>query len=207
MQFRYQVVGIVMGAVLCVAFARLFMTAYPVLRIDTFAHPEARAARWQSAMTFKFVGALRGLGHLPAHQVTRARHRASHRPRHPDRAQGRSRARRAGRAFVASARRGLRRRLGGRRGRCCRAPTRRRSAASSICRRRPGWRPGGVVASVLATSRSGQPAARPDAGGRRRAARGHEHELAARRRPHRGRVAVRAGDRRGQLDWPDVMPR
>ncbi len=69
MQFRYQAVGIVMGAALCVAFARLFMTAYPVLRVDTYTHPEARVGAWQSAMTFKFVGALRGLGHLASHQV------------------------------------------------------------------------------------------------------------------------------------------
>jgi uncharacterized oligopeptide transporter (OPT) family protein len=69
MQFRYQAVGIFMGAVLCVVFARLFMAAYPVLRIDTFTHPEARVGGWQSAMTFKFVGALRGLGHLATHQI------------------------------------------------------------------------------------------------------------------------------------------
>jgi uncharacterized oligopeptide transporter (OPT) family protein len=68
-QFRYQAVGIVVGAVLCVVFARLFMTAYPVLRVDTFTHPEARVGAWQSAMTFKFVGALRGLGHLSSHQT------------------------------------------------------------------------------------------------------------------------------------------
>lgn len=69
MQFRYQAVGILMGAALCVVFARVFMTAYPVLRIDTYTHPEARVGGWQSAMTFKFVGALRGLGHLAHHQV------------------------------------------------------------------------------------------------------------------------------------------
>jgi uncharacterized oligopeptide transporter (OPT) family protein len=68
-QFRYQAVGIVVGAILCVVFARLFMTAYPVLRVDTFTHPEARVGAWQSAMTFKFVGALRGLGHLKPYQL------------------------------------------------------------------------------------------------------------------------------------------
>jgi uncharacterized oligopeptide transporter (OPT) family protein len=68
-QFRFQAAGIVMGAVLCVVFARLFMAAYPVLRVDTFTHPEARVGAWQSAMTFKFVGALRGLGHLKAYQT------------------------------------------------------------------------------------------------------------------------------------------
>jgi uncharacterized oligopeptide transporter (OPT) family protein len=69
MQFRYQAAGIGFGAVLCVALAQLFMRAYPVLRVDTFAHPEARVGGWQSAMTFKFVGAIRDLGHLPPHKV------------------------------------------------------------------------------------------------------------------------------------------
>jgi uncharacterized oligopeptide transporter (OPT) family protein len=63
-QFRYQAVGIVMGAVLCVVFARVFMDAYPVLRVDTFSHPELKVGIWQSAMTFKFVGAIRNLGGL-----------------------------------------------------------------------------------------------------------------------------------------------
>jgi uncharacterized oligopeptide transporter (OPT) family protein len=69
MQFRYQAVGIVVGAVLGVALAQLFMKAYPVLRVDTFAHPEARVGVWQSAMTFKFVGAIRDLGHLPPYKL------------------------------------------------------------------------------------------------------------------------------------------
>ena len=68
-QFRYQAVGIVLGAILCVLLTQLFMTAYPVLRVDTFTHPEARVGVWQSAMTFKFVGAIRGLGHLAPYQV------------------------------------------------------------------------------------------------------------------------------------------
>jgi uncharacterized oligopeptide transporter (OPT) family protein len=68
-QFRYQAVGVLGGAVLSVVFARLFMTAYPVLATDIFTHPEARVGVWQSAMTFKFVGALRGLGHLDAFKV------------------------------------------------------------------------------------------------------------------------------------------
>ncbi|HSS37937.1 MAG TPA: OPT/YSL family transporter, partial [Polyangia bacterium] len=68
-QFRYQAVGIVLGAVLCVVLTTLFMSAYPVLRVDTFAHPEARVGVWQSAMTFKFVGAIRGLGHLAPYQL------------------------------------------------------------------------------------------------------------------------------------------
>lgn len=69
-QFRFQVIGIVMGAVLCVVLANTFMTAYPVLKVDIFSHPEAQAGQWQSAMTFKFVGAIRDLGHLPPYKVT-----------------------------------------------------------------------------------------------------------------------------------------
>jgi uncharacterized oligopeptide transporter (OPT) family protein len=68
-QFRYQAVGIVMGAITSVAFAELFMRAYPVLRIDTFAHPKAKAPGWQSTMTYKFVGAIRDIGHLAPHKV------------------------------------------------------------------------------------------------------------------------------------------
>jgi uncharacterized oligopeptide transporter (OPT) family protein len=68
MQFRYQAVGIGVGAVLCVLLAQFFMQAYPVLRIDKFAHPHA-AGGWQSAMTFKFVGAIRDIGHLPAFKL------------------------------------------------------------------------------------------------------------------------------------------
>ena len=69
-QFRYQVVGIVVGSVLCVALAQVFMKAYPALTIDTFSHPEARVGAWQSAMTFKFVGAIRDLGNLPGYKIT-----------------------------------------------------------------------------------------------------------------------------------------
>jgi len=69
-QFRYQVIGIVMGAVLCVVLANTFMSAYPVLKIDTYANPSAKVDQWQSAMTFKFVGALRDLGSLPPYKVT-----------------------------------------------------------------------------------------------------------------------------------------
>ncbi|HLK89595.1 MAG TPA: OPT/YSL family transporter [Polyangia bacterium] len=69
-QFRYQAVGILVGSVLCVVLAQLFMSAYPVLKVDTFSHPEARVGVWQSAMTFKFVGAIRGMGHLAPYQVT-----------------------------------------------------------------------------------------------------------------------------------------
>ncbi len=61
-QFRYQVIGVVMGAILTVVLAKVFMKSYPVLAIDTFSHPETPGAeQWQSAMTYKFVGALKGL--------------------------------------------------------------------------------------------------------------------------------------------------
>lgn len=68
-QFRYQAVGILMGAVLCVVFAQVFMRAYPVLRVDTFTHPELKVGVWQSAMTFKFVGAIRNLGPLAGYKT------------------------------------------------------------------------------------------------------------------------------------------
>ncbi len=61
-QFRYQVIGIAAGAVLSVALAKLFMAAYPILTQDQFAHPHLPGAqKWQSAYTFKMVGALRGI--------------------------------------------------------------------------------------------------------------------------------------------------
>jgi len=60
-QFRYQVIGVLMGAVLAVALAKLFIAAYPVLKVDTFLHPEMKTGNWQSAMTYKFAGVLRGL--------------------------------------------------------------------------------------------------------------------------------------------------
>jgi uncharacterized oligopeptide transporter (OPT) family protein len=63
-QFRYQVIGIVMGAVLCVVLAQVFMKAYPVLALNTYADKNASVGQWQSAMTFKFVGAISELGKL-----------------------------------------------------------------------------------------------------------------------------------------------
>ncbi len=61
-QFRYQVIGIAMGAFLSVGMASLFMKAYPVLEKDqTQMKKEERPEKWQSAMTYKFVGALDGL--------------------------------------------------------------------------------------------------------------------------------------------------
>ena len=61
-QFRYQVIGILVGALLAVFLAKTFMTAYPVLRLDQFSHPKLPGTeQWQSAMTYKFVGALKAL--------------------------------------------------------------------------------------------------------------------------------------------------
>jgi uncharacterized oligopeptide transporter (OPT) family protein len=61
-QFRYQVIGIAMGAVLMVVLARLFMHAYPILNQDQFAHKNLPGAEhWQSAFTYKMVGALRAI--------------------------------------------------------------------------------------------------------------------------------------------------
>jgi uncharacterized oligopeptide transporter (OPT) family protein len=62
LQFRYQVVGILMGAVMAVVFAKLFMTAYPVLLQDqTVMKAGEQPAEWSAAMTYKFVGVLRSL--------------------------------------------------------------------------------------------------------------------------------------------------
>jgi uncharacterized oligopeptide transporter (OPT) family protein len=69
-QFRYQVIGVTMGAVMSVVLARLFMKAYPILSINQFAHPDTPGIdKWQSAMTFKFVGALEGLTHPSSHVI------------------------------------------------------------------------------------------------------------------------------------------
>ena len=62
LQFRFQVMGLVVGAVATVGFAELFLRAYPVLRLDqTVMSASEQPAQWVSAMTFKFVGALRSL--------------------------------------------------------------------------------------------------------------------------------------------------
>lgn len=66
-QFRYQVIGIAMGAVLAVVLAKTFMNAYPVLKADQFSQTVAGAEKWQSAMTFKFVGALKGITNPKPH--------------------------------------------------------------------------------------------------------------------------------------------
>lgn len=61
-QFRYQVIGIGCGAVLTVVLAKVFMSAYPILQVDQFSNPHVEGAQqWQSAMTYKFVGAIKGI--------------------------------------------------------------------------------------------------------------------------------------------------
>jgi len=61
-QFRFQVAGIVMGAIMAVLFAQLFMSAYPVLALDQTTLPaDKQPERWASAMTYKLVGVLRSL--------------------------------------------------------------------------------------------------------------------------------------------------
>ena len=70
-QFRYQVIGIVIGAALAVTLAKVFLSAYPVLCVNAFAHPDAPGLeKWQSAMTFKFIGALEGLTHPKSYVIT-----------------------------------------------------------------------------------------------------------------------------------------
>jgi len=70
-QFRYQVAGIVVGAIAAVAFARVFMAAYPVLSLDQTTMPqEAQPHEWSSTMTYKFVGALRSLTNDRPYQRT-----------------------------------------------------------------------------------------------------------------------------------------
>jgi hypothetical protein len=69
LQFRYQVAGIVVGAIATIAFAQLFMAAYPVLKLDQTAMSAAAQPRqWTSAGTYKIVGVLRSLSHIGAPQ-------------------------------------------------------------------------------------------------------------------------------------------
>ncbi|HTT09705.1 MAG TPA: OPT/YSL family transporter [Burkholderiaceae bacterium] len=61
-QFRFQVAGIVMGAIMAVVFAKIFMSAYPVLQLDQTSLPaDQQPEKWASTMTYKFVGVLRSL--------------------------------------------------------------------------------------------------------------------------------------------------
>ncbi|HUJ00370.1 MAG TPA: OPT/YSL family transporter, partial [Usitatibacter sp.] len=71
MQFRYQVAGILMGAIMGIVFAKLFMAAYPVLLQDqTVMKASEQPANWSSAMTYKFVGVLRSLTRPQPGQIT-----------------------------------------------------------------------------------------------------------------------------------------
>ncbi len=70
-QFRYQAAGILMGAIMGVVFAKLFMTAYPVLLQDqTVMTAAEQPANWSAAMTFKIVGVLRSLTEPKPFQMT-----------------------------------------------------------------------------------------------------------------------------------------
>ena len=70
-QFRYQAAGILMGAIMGVVFAKLFMTAYPVLMLDqTVMKASEQPAQWSAAMTYKFVGVLRSLTDPKPFQLT-----------------------------------------------------------------------------------------------------------------------------------------
>ena len=62
LQFRYQVSGIAVGAIATIGFAQLFLTAYPVLRLDQTVMAAAdQPSQWTSAATYKIVGILRSL--------------------------------------------------------------------------------------------------------------------------------------------------
>jgi uncharacterized oligopeptide transporter (OPT) family protein len=70
-QFRYQVAGVVVGSVTTVAFAKLFLTAYPILQSDqTVMSAAQQPVAWTSAMTYKFVGILRSLTDVKPYQHT-----------------------------------------------------------------------------------------------------------------------------------------
>ena len=192
MQFRYQAAGILVGAVLAVAFARLFMAAYPVLLLDQTKMTEGQApSQWNAAMTFKFVGILRSLTEDKPYQRTAiwigvgtgllielvrkivfaSRRMAgvqedAHRPR------GRLRAR-LHRPVVAL-RAVVRRLLQPADVALARRGRRGRESHRRACRRREG---------------------EATAGRRRRAAVGHDRHVALRRRPDRRRCAGRARSR------------
>ncbi|MBL8670500.1 MAG: OPT/YSL family transporter [Alphaproteobacteria bacterium] len=70
-QFRFQAGGVLAGALLAVFLAQFFMAAYPVLRLDQTVLPaDQQPAEWASAMTYKFVGALRGVTEDKPYQRT-----------------------------------------------------------------------------------------------------------------------------------------
>ncbi|NUP06758.1 MAG: peptide transporter [Polyangiaceae bacterium] len=59
-QFRYQVMGVTMGAVCAVFITTLFLKSYPVLN-ENLLETGKKVPGWSSAMTLKFVGALKGI--------------------------------------------------------------------------------------------------------------------------------------------------
>lgn len=70
LQFRYQTAGLVVGAVAMVGFAQLFLTAYPVLKLDqTVMSAAAQPKQWTSAATYKLVGILRSLSNIGTKQL------------------------------------------------------------------------------------------------------------------------------------------
>jgi uncharacterized oligopeptide transporter (OPT) family protein len=70
-QFRYQAAGILMGAIMGVAFAKVFMAAYPVLLQDqTVMSAAQQPPNWSAAMTYKIVGVLRSLTDPKPFQLT-----------------------------------------------------------------------------------------------------------------------------------------
>jgi len=70
LQFRYQTAGLVVGAVAMVGFAQLFLTAYPVLKLDqTVMSAAAQPKQWTSAATYKLVGILRSLSSIGTKQL------------------------------------------------------------------------------------------------------------------------------------------
>ncbi len=69
-QFRYQMIGIAAGAVLCVILAKVFMNAFPVLKLNQFGVEVAGAEKWSSAFTYKLVGILKGLTNPNPHFTT-----------------------------------------------------------------------------------------------------------------------------------------
>jgi len=70
-QFRYQAAGVLMGAIMGIVFAKLFMAAYPILLADqTVMKAAEQPANWSAAMTYKFVGVLRSLTDPKPYQLT-----------------------------------------------------------------------------------------------------------------------------------------
>jgi uncharacterized oligopeptide transporter (OPT) family protein len=65
-QFHFQWMGVIIGAVVSILLAGVFFKAYPDLTINAV-HQEV--PKWQSAMTYKIVGILEDIGNLKPHQT------------------------------------------------------------------------------------------------------------------------------------------